>query len=97
MSVLKLPDEELRRALEDLPHWHRLNGREAIHRSLRFTSFGEAFAFMSRVALEAEKRDHHPEWLNVYNRVEITLATHDAGGVSERDLALARFIDSLAG
>ncbi|MBM3561124.1 MAG: 4a-hydroxytetrahydrobiopterin dehydratase, partial [Alphaproteobacteria bacterium] len=62
----------------------------------RFADFNAAFGFMTRVALMAERMDHHPEWSNVYDRVEITLSTHDAGGLSERDVALARFIDSLA-
>lgn len=97
MRPLKLSAEALAQALALLPHWHKADGREAIGRTLTFAGFGEAFAFMTRVALEAEKRDHHPEWFNVYNRVEITLTTHDAGGVSERDLALARFIDAVAG
>jgi 4a-hydroxytetrahydrobiopterin dehydratase len=72
-----------------------VEGRDAIHRGFRFGDFGEAFGFMARVALLAEKQDHHPEWSNVWNRVEITLTTHDAKGLSERDLALAAAIDAL--
>ena len=78
-----------------LPGWAARQDRDAIHRSLRFRDFSEAFAFMTRVALLAEKHDHHPEWSNVWNRVEITLTTHDAGGLSDRDVALARAIDTL--
>ncbi len=69
-------------------------GRDAVARTFQFADFNEAFGFMTRVALAAEKADHHPEWFNVYNKVEITLSTHDAGGLSERDVALAAFIDA---
>lgn len=82
-------------ALAELSDWQQLEGRDAIAREFRFTDFNAAFGFMSRIALMAEKMDHHPEWSNVYNRVSITLSTHDAGGLSERDVALARFIDTL--
>jgi 4a-hydroxytetrahydrobiopterin dehydratase len=85
------------RALEQLPGWRAAEGRDAIRREFRFKDFNAAFGFMARVALMAEKLDHHPEWANVYNRVEITLATHDAGGVTELDLRLARFIDAASG
>ncbi len=77
----------------ELPLW-TLEG-EHLRRSFRFRDFAEAFAFMTRVALLAEKQDHHPEWSNVWNRVEIALSTHDAGGLSARDVALARAIDAL--
>lgn len=80
----------------DLPGWAMVEGRDAIARTFRFADFGEAWGFMSRVALLAEKQDHHPEWFNVWNRVEITLSTHDAGGLSARDVALAKAIDALA-
>jgi 4a-hydroxytetrahydrobiopterin dehydratase len=84
-------------ALERLQGWRLAEGeREAIHKSYRFTDFNAAFGFMSRVALLAEKMDHHPEWSNVYNRVEVLLTTHDAGGVTELDLAMARFMDEAA-
>ncbi len=87
-------DPESRQALAtELPDW-TLEG-EHLKRSFRFASFSEAFAFMTRVALLAEKHDHHPEWSNAWNRVEIVLTTHDAGGLSERDVALARAIDAL--
>lgn len=83
-------------ALAQLPGWRAVEGRDAIAREFRFADFNAAFGFMSRVALHAEKHDHHPEWFNVYNRVEVTLATHDAGGVTEKDLVLARFMDEVA-
>ena len=81
-------------ALAELDGWQEVEGRDAIQKSFRFADFNEAFGFMTRAALVAEKMDHHPEWFNVYNRVEITLTTHDAGGVSEKDIALARFLDA---
>ena len=84
-------------ALSGLDGWSEVDGRDAISKMLRFRDFNEAFGFMARVALYAERADHHPEWFNVYNRVEVTLTTHDAGGVSEKDVALARFIDAAAG
>lgn len=93
----KLDPEQRAAALRELDKWHEVEGRDAIARSLRFADFPAAFAFMARVALAAEKADHHPEWSNVYNRVEITLTTHDAGGLSEKDIALARIIDAVAG
>ena len=91
----KLSDKEREAGLASLNGWTNVEGRDAICKSLTFTDFSEAFAFMSRVAGEAGKTDHHPEWLNVYNRVDITLSSHDVGGVSQRDLKLARFIDRL--
>lgn len=88
---------ELEQALAQLPAWSAHNGdRRAITRSLRFADFNAAFGFMSRVALLAETMDHHPEWSNVYNRVEVLLTTHDAGGVTDRDVRMARFIDEAA-
>lgn len=83
-------------ALLGLPEWQECQGRDAICRSFRFHDFCEAFAFMSRVALKAEKLNHHPEWSNVYDRVEITLTSHDSGGVTERDVRLAHLIDDAA-
>ena len=79
----------------DLPGWTMVAGRDAITRTFRFADFNAAWGFMSRVALLAEQQGHHPEWFNVWNRVEITLSTHDAGGLSVRDVALARAIDGL--
>ena len=83
-------------ALASLKEWKEVPGRDAIQRSLKFADFTQAFAFMTRVALAAEKADHHPEWTNVYNRVDIVLSTHDAGGLSDKDVALAKHIDSIA-
>ncbi len=94
--VQRLAGEARARALAGLPAWQEVEGRDAIRRVLRFDGFGAAFAFMARVALRAEAMDHHPEWSNVYDRVEVVLSTHDAGGLSERDVALARFIDAIA-
>ena len=89
-------DEAARRDLPvTLPDWRLVEGRDAIRRSFRFRDFSEAWGFMARVALLAEAQDHHPEWSNVWNRVEILLSTHDAGGLSARDVKLARAIDAL--
>jgi 4a-hydroxytetrahydrobiopterin dehydratase len=93
--IERLNDATRAALAESLPHWTLVPGRDAIHREWKFASFSEAWGFMTRVALLAEKFDHHPEWSNVYNRVEITLSTHDAGGLSSRDLALAHAIDHL--
>ena len=95
--IARLTPDEKKSAMSKLKGWKKVVRRDAITRSFRFKNFNEAFAFMSRVALMAEKMDHHPEWFNVYNRVDITLSTHDAGGLSLRDVKLARFIDSIAG
>lgn len=83
-------------ALQDLDGWTAVSDRDAITKSYKLKDFNAAFGFMTRVALAAEKLDHHPEWFNVYNRVDITLSTHDVGGVSELDLSLARIIDAVA-
>jgi 4a-hydroxytetrahydrobiopterin dehydratase len=83
-------------AIARLDGWRGAEGRDAICKEFRFRDFNAAFGFMSRVALYAEKADHHPEWFNVYNRVEVTLATHDAGGVTDKDVALAHFMDQVA-
>jgi 4a-hydroxytetrahydrobiopterin dehydratase len=93
--VAKLHGEARTKALASLKGWAEVEGRDAIGKSFKFKDFTEAWGFMARVALAAEKLDHHPEWFNVYNRVDITLSTHDAGGLSERDIALARFLDGL--
>ena len=85
-------------ALAGLPGWAAVEGgRDAIRRTYKFSDFNAAFGFMTRVALMADKLDHHPEWSNVYNRVEVTLTTHDAGGVTALDVQLARFMDAAAG
>ncbi len=94
--VEKLESAARAKALAGLDGWQDAAGRDAIQRTFTFADFNQAFGFMSRVALLAEKMDHHPEWFNVYNRVEVTLATHDCGGVSERDIALARFMNAAA-
>jgi 4a-hydroxytetrahydrobiopterin dehydratase len=83
-------------ALGTLKEWKEVPGRDAIQRSFTFADFTQAWGFMTKVALAAEKADHHPEWSNVYNKVEITLSTHDAGGLSDKDVALAKFIDQVA-
>lgn len=90
----KLTPDELRSALHGLPAWKLAAGR--LVRDIRFSDFSEAWAFLSRVALAAEKLDHHPEWTNVYNRVHIELSTHDAGGVTRLDVELAENIDQFA-
>ncbi len=84
-------------ALAQLSGWSAADGRDAIAKTFRFADFSAAFGWMTRAALAAEKLDHHPEWFNVYNRVEVTLATHDADGVTERDVALAKIMDQAAG
>lgn len=95
MAIAQLTEPERAAALAQLPHWSLRADGLAITRTLHFADFGAAFAFMTRVALHAEKADHHPEWLNVWNRVEVTLTTHDAGGLSLRDVAMAQFIDGI--
>ena len=93
--MVEILDAAGRARLAELREWRMVEGRDAIRRDLRFASFSEAWGFMSRVALLAEAQDHHPEWSNVYNKVEILLSTHDAGGLSVRDLKLAAAIDRL--
>jgi len=93
--VAKLTEAERGSLAATLPHWSPVQGRDAIQRGLKFRDFSEAWGFMARVALLAEKQDHHPEWSNVWNRVDIVLSTHDAGGLSARDVKLARAIDAL--
>jgi 4a-hydroxytetrahydrobiopterin dehydratase len=93
----KLGLTALAQALKAMPEWREVEGRDAITRTFRFKDFNEAFAFMARVALLAEKMDHHPEWFNVYNRVDVTLATHDAGGITEKDIAMAKAMNAYAG
>jgi len=93
----RLTDARRAAALASLPNWRPCTGRDAIERSFSFGSFNAAFGFMSRVALMAEKLDHHPEWFNVYDRVDVTLSTHDAGGLTDKDVELAAFMDAIAG
>jgi 4a-hydroxytetrahydrobiopterin dehydratase len=95
MPIPQLTDTERGAALAELPDWVLRGDGLAIQRRFTFADFSEAFAFMTRVALLAEKADHHPEWANVWNRVEVTLTTHDAGGLSRRDVDMARGIDRL--
>jgi 4a-hydroxytetrahydrobiopterin dehydratase len=80
-----------------LPGWQMVEGRDAIAKTFTFPNFNAAFGFMTRAALVAEKMNHHPEWFNVWNRVDVTLSTHDAGGLTERDLTLAEAMDRIAG
>ena len=94
MKIPKLSDEEVKALLHKLPGWALHEGR--LHREYKFGGFAEAFGFMSTCALVAQKQDHHPEWFNVYNRVEITLSTHEAEGITQRDIELAQFIDKIA-
>jgi 4a-hydroxytetrahydrobiopterin dehydratase len=95
MAMPQLTDTQRTEALAALPEWSLRADGLAIERRFKFRNFSEAFAFMARVALIAEKQDHHPEWSNVYNSVNITLTTHDAGGLSERDVKMAKAIDRL--
>jgi 4a-hydroxytetrahydrobiopterin dehydratase len=92
----KLTGEARGKVLAELQGWRVAEGRDAIVKSFKFKDFNQAFAFMARVALMAEKMDHHPEWSNVYNKVDILLSSHDAGGLTERDIRLAKFIDQVA-
>jgi 4a-hydroxytetrahydrobiopterin dehydratase len=84
-------------ALSQLQGWSAVSGKDAIGKTFKFTDFNAAFGFMTRVALMADKLDHHPEWFNVYNRVEVVLTTHDADGVSDLDVTMAKFMDEAAG
>ncbi|NNC51493.1 MAG: 4a-hydroxytetrahydrobiopterin dehydratase [Erythrobacter sp.] len=95
MTVEQLTAEERDTWMRALPDWSLTREGNAIERKFEFADFAEAFAFMTRIAIMAEKRDHHPEWFNVYNKVEITLTTHDAGGLSLRDVNMAKKIDKL--
>ena len=95
--IQQLSDEERAEALDRLDEWDYDESRDAISRRFLFADFSECFAFMTRVALLAEVQDHHPEWSNVWNRLDIVLTTHDAGGLSARDVKMAKAIDALAG
>jgi 4a-hydroxytetrahydrobiopterin dehydratase len=90
----KLSDTEIAQELKTLPGWEKAPDRAAIVKTFKFPDFSEAFAFMNRVALLAEKMNHHPEWSNVYNRVDIALTTHDAGGITMRDITMARVVNT---
>ena len=91
----KLDILERQSIIDSLDNWEDFNNRDAITKTFKFKDFGEAFSFMTRIAIEAEKMDHHPEWSNVYNTVIITLSSHDIGGVGNRDIVLAEFIDNI--
>ncbi|CAB3765291.1 4a-hydroxytetrahydrobiopterin dehydratase [Paraburkholderia humisilvae] len=91
----KLSPDERAAQLRELKDWQSAANRDAIERNIEFADFNEAFGFMTRVAIKAQEMDHHPEWFNVYNKVRITLSTHDANGITGRDVELARFIDSV--
>ena len=92
----KLSDQDRGVALQSVPEWSEVEGRDAIHRTFEFRNFVEAFGFMTRAALWAEKLNHHPEWSNVYKTVDVTLTTHSCGGLSELDFKLAKKMDTLA-
>jgi 4a-hydroxytetrahydrobiopterin dehydratase len=96
VMVERLSAEARKSALQGIPGWSEVSGREAIARTFTFKDFNEAFGFMSRAALVAEKNDHHPEWRNVYRTVEVLLSTHDAGGVTQRDIDLAKAMNAIA-
>ncbi len=96
MSAQKLTDTERESALAELDGWSLVDGRDAMSKTFTFKNFNEAFGWMSRVAMAAEKMDHHPEWFNVYKTVEVTLATHDVGGLSNLDIELAKKMDKMA-
>jgi 4a-hydroxytetrahydrobiopterin dehydratase len=93
--MTQLTEQEIDQALSRLLGWRRIPGRPALGKSFRFADFNAAFGFMSRVALAAEAMNHHPDWCNAWNRVDITLTTHDCGGVTEKDIALAQRIESI--
>lgn len=95
--VKKLSSEEKSAALAKIPGWMAASQRDAIQKTFKFVDFNAAFGFMTRAALIAEQMNHHPEWLNVYNRVDVTLTTHDCGGLSEKDIHLAQALDKVAG
>jgi 4a-hydroxytetrahydrobiopterin dehydratase len=98
MAMAQKLDPEARKTIAArLPGWRLVDGRDALHKTFTFKDFSAAFGFMTRAALAAERMNHHPEWLNVWNRVEVTLSTHDAGGLTERDLKLAEIMDRIAG
>lgn len=93
----RLTEGARRAAIEGLSGWCEVTGRDAIQKTFKFSDFNEAFGFMARVALVAERMDHHPEWRNVWNTVEVVLSTHDAGGLTQKDLDLAARMNAIAG
>ncbi|MBM3904119.1 MAG: 4a-hydroxytetrahydrobiopterin dehydratase [Thaumarchaeota archaeon] len=90
---MSLSDEQIKNELQSLSGWTVKNGK--LHKDFAFSDFAEAFSFMTKIALHAEKMNHHPEWFNVYNRISIDLMTHDAGGITQNDVELAKFIESV--
>lgn len=92
----RLIEDERKQAMQALPGWQMVEGRDAIRRTFRFADFKQAFGFMTRVALKAEQMDHHPEWFNVYGKVVVTLSTHDVDGLTRLDVELARYMDDVA-
>jgi len=94
MTMPKLSDEQIRKELVNLPGWSVVNGK--LHKEFTFESFIEAFGFMTTAALHIEKMNHHPEWFNVYNKIKVDLVTHDAGGITQNDIDLARTLNSLS-
>ena len=93
MGLTKLSDEQIKKELPNLPGWILVNGK--LHKDFVFKDFIEAFGFMSTAALHIEKMNHHPEWFNVYNKIKVDLTTHDAGGITQNDINLARILNSL--
>ena len=93
MGLTKLSDEEIKKELANLPGWSIVNGK--LHKDFVFKDFIEAFGFMSTAALHIEKMNHHPEWFNIYNKIKVDLTTHDAGGITQNDINLARILNSL--
>ena len=93
MDLTKLSEEQIKKELANLPGWSILNGK--LHKDFVFKDFIEAFGFMSTAALHIEKMNHHPEWFNVYNKIKVDLTTHDAGGITQNDINLARILNSL--
>ncbi len=93
MGIIKLTDEQIKKELTSLTGWSIMNGK--LHKDFVFTDFIDAFGFMSRAAIHIEKMNHHPEWFNVYNKIKVDLTTHDAGGITQNDINLARTLNSL--
>ena len=94
MALIKLTEEQIKKELASLTGWSVVNGK--LHKDFVFQDFIEAFGFMSRAAIHVEKMNHHPEWFNVYNKIKVDLVTHDAGGITQNDINLARTLNSLA-
>ena len=93
MGLAKLSDDQIKEKLKELQGWQLVNGK--LHKEFQFKDFNQAFGFMTRAAIHAEKMDHHPEWFNVYNKLKVDLMTHDAGGITENDVMLAKILNSL--